>query len=324
MLELLQSDAFQSFLNLLIALFIMLIVGFVAGKLGIIDGVASKRLSKLIINIGQPALIIYNLIAMPYSSENLGLGFLTLAFGIGLHIFMAVPAYFAFMRFKNMDERKLSEFATVFGNVGFIGIPILKALLGEEMGGFQGIFFNVSFQLMIWTWGIMILARKRDDIKITPKKVFINFGTIPSVIGIALYLLKGIDGFFIPQPIIQSTQFIQNLCTPISMLIIGALLATLNWKQILGSGKVYYLCFVKLLLLPMAICALMRLFGCGSEWILFAAAVTSMPSATTVSMLAELHDISPGYSAQAVGTTSLLSIVTMPCVILFAQWLISL
>ena len=167
----------NSFLNVIFALFIMLIVGYVVGKLGIMDSVASKRFSKMIINVGQPALIIYNLIKMDYSPENLGLGFLTLGFGLGLHIFMAIPAYFAFSRFKNIDERKLSEFATIFGNVGFIGIPILESLFGAR-GAFMAIFFNVSFQLMIWTWGIMILARKRDDIKITPKKVLLNFGTV--------------------------------------------------------------------------------------------------------------------------------------------------
>lgn len=313
----------NAFLNVIIALFVMLIVGYVAGKLNIIDSVASKRLSKMIINIGQPALIIYNLIKMDYSPENLGLGFLTLGFGLGLHIFMAIPAFFAFSRFRNLDERKLSEFASVFGNVGFIGIPILESLFGDK-GAFMGIFFNVSFQLMIWTWGIMILARKREDIKITPKKVLINFGTIPSLIGIILFLLKGIDWFYIPQPLVLSASYITALCTPISTLIIGALLATRTWKQILGSGKIYYVCVVKLLLMPVLVCALMRLLGCSADWILFAAAVTSMPSATTVSMLAELYDISPGYSAQVVGTTSLLSIATMPCVIWIAQWLIAL
>lgn len=313
----------NAFLNVIIALFVMMIVGYVAGKLNIIDSVASKRLSKLMIHIGQPALIIYNLIKMDYSAENLGLGFLTLGFGLGLHIFMAIPTFFAFSRFENLDERKLSEFAALFGNVGFIGIPILESLFGDK-GAFMGIFFNVSFQLMIWTWGIMILARKRHDIKITPKKVFVNFGTIPSLIGIVLFLLKGFDWFYIPQPLMLSASYITALCTPISTLIIGALLATRTWKQIFGSGKIYYLCAIKLLALPVLVCVLMRLLGCGADWILFAAAVTSMPSATTVTMLAELYDIFPGYSAQAVGTTSLISIVTMPCVIWFAQWLIAL
>ena len=311
------------FLNMIFTLFIMLIVGYVSGKLGIIDGVASKNLSKLIIHIGQPAMIIYNLVKMEYSAQNLGIGFITLAFGLGFHVFLAVLAYFAFLRYRDIDARKISELAAIFGNVGFIGIPILESVFGE-IGAFQGAFFNVSFQLLLWTWGIVILARKRNDIKITPKKVILNFGTVPSAIGIALFLMKGIKGFFIPQPIMLSLSFIAALCTPISMLIIGALIASRSLKPMLCSGNIYYLCVMKLLVLPIVICGLMRLLGCDAEWILFAAVVASMPSATTVTMLAELHDISPVYSAQAVGATSLFSVATMPCVVWIAQWLISL
>lgn len=307
-----------SFLNTIFTLFILLMVGYVAGKLGIIHSVASKNLSKLIIQIAQPAMIIYHLVRMDYSAQNLGLGFLTLAFGLGLHVVLAILSYVAFLRFKNLDERKLSEFAAIFGNVGFIGIPILESLFGAK-GGFMGAFFVVSFQLVIWTWGIIILARKRDDIKITPKKVFLNFGTVPSAIGIVFFLLKGLNGFVIPQPILLGLSYLSGLCTPISMLIIGALLAGRSVKQILGSGKVYYLCAVKLLILPLVICALMRLLGCGDDWILFAAVVTSMPSATTVTMLAELYDIQPGYSAQTVGATSLFSLATMPAVLWIVQ-----
>ena len=314
---------YTSLLNMIATLFLMLIVGYVAGKLGIITDTASKNLSALIIKIGQPAMIIYNLVKMGYSAENLGLGFLTLAFSLGLHIFLAVVSYVAFLRFRNVDERKLSEFSAIFGNVGFIGIPILESVFGDK-GGFMGSFFNVGFQLMVWTWGIIILARKRADIKITPRKVIANFGTIPSAVGIALFLLKGIDGFFIPVPFMQGLSFLAALCTPISMLIIGALLAKRSVKQILGSGKIYYLCLIKLVVTPLLVCALMRLLGCDADWIIFAAVVVSMPSATTVSMLAELHDISPGYSAQAVGTTSLLSILSMPCVIWLAQKIIEL
>ena len=248
------------FLNMIFTLFIMLIVGYVSGKLGIIDGVASKNLSKLIIHVGQPAMIIYNLVKMEYSVQNLGIGFITLAFGLGFHVFLAVLAYFAFLRYRDIDARKISEFAAIFGNVGFIGIPILESVFGE-IGAFQGAFFNVSFQLLLWTWGIVILARKRNDIKITPKKVILNFGTVPSAIGIALFLMKGIKGFFIPQPIMLSLSFIAALCTPISMLIIGALIASRSLKPMLCSGKIYYLCVMKLLVLPIVICGLMRLLG---------------------------------------------------------------
>lgn len=323
---------FTALLNMIATLFLMLIVGFFAGKLGIVSPTASKNLSRLIITIGQPALIIYSVVRMDYSTENLLLGLEVLVFGILLHAVLAVISYFAYFRFRQLDERKITEFATIFGNVGFIGIPILESLFGAK-GAFMGAFFVVSFNLVLWTWGISILARKRDDIKLTPKKILVNYGTVPSAIGFVLFLAKGLFPTVLPADVISVTatvcspfmmclSYMASLCTPVSMLIIGALLAGRSLKQILGSGKIYYLCFIKLLVIPAIVIVLMRLFGFDAEWILFAATVTSMPCATTVTMLAELHDIAPGYSAQAVGTTSLLSIASMPCVIWFAQWLI--
>ncbi len=321
------------FLTLIATLFLMLIVGYVAGKLGIVNSVASKNLSRLIITIGQPALIIYSLVRMPYTHEDLLLGIKTLGFGLVLHGVLALLSYFAYFRFRDLDERKITEFATIFGNVGFIGIPILESLFGA-MGAFMGAFFVVSFNLVLWTWGISILARKRDDIKLTPKKILLNFGTVPSAIGFVIFLLKGLLPSLLPTEalkvvdvcapsVMQALSYVASLCTPVSMLIIGALLATRTPRQIFGSAKIYYLCLVKLLLIPMLVCVLMKLCGFDANWILFAATVTSMPSATTVTMLAELYDITPGYSAQAVGTTSLFSIATMPMVIAFAQFLIT-
>ena len=107
------------------------------------------------------------------------------------------------------------------------------------------------------------------------------------------------------------------------MFIIGALLATCSLKQIFSSGKLYYLSAVRLIIVPLIVCGVLKLIGL-DNWILFGAAVTSMPSATTVTMLSELYDINPKFSAQAVGTTSLFSVVTMPCVMFVAQKLLEL
>ena len=75
--------------------------------------------------------------------------------------------------------------------------------------------------------------------------------------------------------------------------------------------------------MPLIVAAILKLIGL-DNWILFAAAVTSMPSATTVTMLSELYDIDPQYSALTVGSTSLFSIVTMPCVMFVAQLILNL
>lgn len=325
---------FAPFLNTVITLFFMLIVGFVAGKLNIVSSVASKNLSRLIITIGQPALIIYSLIRMEFTVDNMKLGLLTLGFCFLFHGFLAVLAFFAFLWIKNFDERKISEFAALFGNVGFIGIPILESLFGPT-GAFMGAFFMAGFNMMVWTWGIAVMGRKRPDIKLTPKKVILNYGVVPALIGIFLFIMKGICITYLPEmplkllsavgtPIQMCLSYMASLCTPVSMLIIGALLASRTAKQIFGSLKIYYLSLIKLLAFPFLVCVATWLFGMSDQWILFATTVAAMPCATTVTMLAELYDISPGYSAQAVGTTSLLSLATMPLMLMLANFLISL
>ena len=324
---------FVPFLYTVITLFFMLIVGFVAGKTGVVSNTASKNLSRLIIAIGQPALIIYSVIRMEYTTENLVLGFQTLGFGLLIHAILALLSFGACYWLGDLNERKITEFSAIFGNVGFIGIPILETLFGAR-GAFMGAFFVVSFNVFLWTWGIVILSRKRPDIRLTPQKL-LNFGTVPSMIGLGIYVLKGVLPTVLPSgvtaavttvsiPVMSCLSYMASLCTPVSMLIIGALLAERSAKQIFLSGKIYFLCLIKLIVFPLAICGVMYLLGCSDQWILFAATVLAMPCATTVTMLAEIHDIAPGYSAQGVGTSSLLSIATMPCVLWLIQRMIEL
>lgn len=323
---------FASLLNTIITLFILMSVGFILSKIGIIDEVASKRLSKIIIVIGQPCLIIGALVKMKYSADQLGLGLATAGFGIIVHIIMALISFIACKPFRNLDERKLTEFAMIFGNVGFIGFPILQSLFGDR-GLFMGSFFIVSFNLVLWTWGIAILARKRDDIKLTVKKVLINYGTIPCAIGVIIYILN-LDLPTNARFLYDAITYIGNLCTPISTIIIGALLARRSLLKLFTNGKIYYLSLMKLIVIPAIICLIMKLIGFnsdlmlfgvnGTDWTLFMVAVCCMPSATTVTMLAEVHDISPAYSAQAVGMNSLLSIISMPIVMKIAEFIMNI
>lgn len=310
---------FSAFLNTVITMFIILIVGFVLGKTNVIDSTASKKLSKLIITVAQPALIINSIISIRYSEDNLKLAIISLLFALVMHFIMAIIAFLACMKIKNLDERKVTEFAMVFGNIGFLGIPVLGSLFPEN-GAFVASFFIVSFNILLWIIGLGILARKRDDIKLSAKKIFINKGTVPSLIGFVIFLIPALlPDFTLPVFMTKSVSYIASLCTPVSMLIIGALLAPRSLKTIFGSGKVYYLCLFKLLIIPLFFCVTLKLIGFSDFWVLFITAVSAMPSATSASMFAELYDTAPGFSAQGVGTSTLLSIGTMPLVILIAS-----
>ncbi len=315
---------FTALLTIIATLFLLMACGFYARKRGIMDDVASKRLSTLIIQIGQPMMIVSALAEAEFSMDNLKDGLIVVGLGLVLHAIMAVMAFFLCKGFRDLDERKITEFSLVFTNTGFIGFPIMEALFGPK-GLFLASFYVVSFNLFIWSWGIAILARKRTDIKLTVRKIFINLGSVPCLIGILIYMLAiPIPGFALPEFLLKFMSYLSGLCTPISVLITGALLATRTPKQIFGSGKIYYFSAFKLIGIPLVVCVIGKLIGLSDNMVLFCTVEAALPAAATITMFSEIYDLNAGYASQTVGTSSLLSIGTLPVVILIAQWIVSL
>ena len=315
---------FSALLTIIATLFLLMACGFFARKKGIIDDVASKRLSSLIIKIGQPMMIISALTEADFSYENLRDGLLIVVLGFVLHSFIGILAFLLCKGFRDLDERKITEFSLMFTNGGFIGFPIMEALFGAK-GLFLAAFYNISFHLFIWSWGIGILARKRSDIKLTVRKVFINLGSIPCLIGVLIYMLAiPFPGFALPAFVSKFMMYLSNLCTPISVLITGALLATRTPKQIFGSPKIYYFSVMKLIALPLIVCVLGKLIGLPHDMILFATVEAALPSAASITMFSEMYGLNSGYASQTVGTSSLLSVGTMPLILLLAEWIVSL
>lgn len=315
---------FTALLTIIATLFLLMACGFFARKKNIIDDVASKRLSTLIIKIGQPMMIVSALVEAEFSMDNLKDGLLIVVLGMVLHALMAVMAFFLCKGFRDLDERKITEFSLVFTNAGFIGFPIMEALFGAK-GLFLASFYVISFHLFIWSWGIAILARKRPDIKLTVKKIFINLGSVPCLIGVLLYMaVIPFPSFAIPAFISKFMMYLSNLCTPISVLITGALLATRTPKQIFGSGKIYYFSAMKLAVIPLIVCVIGKLIGLPHDMILFATVEAALPSAASITMFSEMYGLNSGYASQTVGTSSLLSIGTLPLILKLAEWIVTL
>lgn len=313
------SIPFDQFLTVIATIFFLLIVGYIIQKVGIVDDISSNRLSKLIVGIAQPMLLFSSLIGMDFTPETAKTGFRMLLIGLCLHAFMAAFAFFACKKIKDLDERKITEFAMLMGNCGFIGFPIFESLFGDE-GLFLGAFFIISFQLTLWTWGLMILARKRTDIKIRLKQILINKGTVPCAIGLVFFF----SGIRLPEFVISGCDYLAGLCTPISVLITGALIATKPIKQFFTLPKLYYLSAMKLVVLPILVCAVMSLLNFDANTIIFCTIAAAMPSAAVASMFGSIYSISPSYASQAVGFTTLLSVGTMPLIMLIVPKIIEI
>ncbi len=308
--------SFTTFIDLLEVigiLTLLLITGYISRRVNLIDDMGSKRLSSLIIKLGQPMMIVGALISKPFSTEALKTGLFFMLIGFLIHPLMMGLAWLTGPLYRDVNQRKISLFALTFTNCGFIGFPILDAIFPGE-GSFIGAFFVIGFHIYVWTLGIYILGKGRDDVKLTPKKAFLNPGTVPCVIGLGLYLLKAVVPY--PQFTIDFTVSLYAICMPISVLITGALIAKQGLLRMARTPSLYIFNTIKLLGIPLIVCLIAKLVTLGMadsyNTILFCTVIAALPSGATISMLGEMYDISPEYAAQCVGSSSILSIGTLP------------
>jgi predicted permease len=254
-----------------------------------------------------------------FSVDNLLRGFTVTGIGFGVMAVSALIAFFAVSFFKDFDEKKIGQFGLIFANAGFMGIPVLKATFGD-IGAFYGAFFQITFHLTLWTYGMFILSRKRDDIKFKPFNMFVNFGTVPVLIGVILYIIP----FQLPAPVTMTMNMLSSVCAPGSMVIVGSILASIPIKSLLTDIKVYYLALIKLIVLPAVICCLFVLFGMSEEFVYLFTLLAALPTATNTAMYAQKYEIAPQSGAKIASFTTVFSMATVPLMKYFAGLILSL
>lgn len=293
-----------------ITMFLLVAVGYIFAKTGFLPASFTKRLSDLVCCVAQPFMIVNAILGIPYSPDDLKTGGIILLLGLLLHGIAAGVALLATRRFKDQGERRISEYACIFANCGFMGLPVLESLFGKT-GLFWGAFYIIAFNCIAWTYGMFVLSRANSAIRMNPRKILLNYGTVPSIIGLVLYLAR----ISLPQPLLSATSYMGSLCTPLSMVITGALLARLPLKSVFLKPKVYYISAVKLILLPAAVLALTTLLHFPTDMRIFSVTIVSLPAAANTAMFGESYDIQPEYAASLVGLSTLLSVATIPLVL---------
>ena len=290
-------------------LVLLIAVGYFAGRVGLLDDRTRKSLSDIVIKICQPAMIARALLGNDYSPELLKTGLFVALIGLCAHAVIALAAHLLVLRVKDADERKIFEFSLIFANCAFIGFPILEAAFGEK-GLFYGSFYVVSFNIVMWSYGMLLLGRGRSDIKPSVKKMFLNYGTTPCLIGLALYVIRvPVPGF-----ILRGAGYLSGVCTPVAALVIGGLISSLGLKKLFSDGRIYLFCLGKLIIIPILLGVCAKLCWLPAEFVYLVALMGSLSTAANTAMFAEIYGIKPTLAAGAVGMSSLLSAAAIPLV----------
>ena len=301
-------------INTVLTLFIIVVVSCIATKCKLIDEAFTKGFSTFIICVAQPFMIMSALSGVDFSVENLknglvvtGIGFVSMAVCAGI-------AAVATLKFSSLDEKKIGQFALIFSNSGFMGIPVMKATFGE-IGAFYGAFFVITFHIVLWTYGMYVLSKGRTDIKVKPLNMLVNYGTIPVIIGIILYVLP----FDMPASVSQAMNMLSSMCAPGSMIIVGSIIASMPLRKLFTDGKVYYICAVKLIVCPAVVCVLCTVCGIPSELVYLFTLIAALPTATNCAMYAQKYDIKPDFAAKIASLTTVFSMATIPAMMYLAS-----
>ena len=287
-------------------LFILMGLGALGAKTGLLRPEGKQTLSNLLVNLVVPAMII-NSYRMDFSPEILR----NLLAAFALSILSSLLGLVITLLFtaRSKDSRTpIFRFACVFSNAGYMGLPLISALFGSEGLLYASAYFTI-FNLLLWTLGYSIVSGSSD-----PKKVAGSLLRCPAiyaiVVGLVLYL------FQIPLPtlITQPMELLGDMNTPLSMLITGMLIASGDLRRILTDKHIWELTVIRMFFIPVltiAAFAALGLFryGMATQVVLL---LECCPAAAITSVFAVQFRHDEQFAAGSVVLTTLLSILFLP------------
>ena len=283
-------------------LFLMMAVGFLLGKLGKLTSGGLSQMSFLLLYIVSPCLIIecFQVEATPALLRELGTGAVVTFACYAVYVALSQLLF----RRQAQDDRDSLRFAVVYGNIGFMGVPLVQSILGAD-AMIYGALSLVAFNLLSWTHGVVVMGGRKA---LSPRKVILN----PGVIGLAVALVLFLGHVTLPSPVGNAVSFLADLNSPLAMVVIGAQMASANLGQIFRRPVLYASSAVRLAAVPAltAVC----LLPLGLNPALYCASVilSAAPVAGTTSMFAQQFGRSTVTAAQVITLSTLLSIITLP------------
>ncbi len=292
-----------------VIVFLLIAVGFTLKKAKKIDTHTSKQLTDLLLMVVTPCVLI-NSYQKEFKSE-LAFNLLTAAiFTIIIHIVMIVISTIIYRK-EETKKYRINIFSAVYSNCGFMAIPLLTAVLGED-GVFYGSAYLAFFNIFYWTHGVALYTGDWKSLSI--KKAILNPGVIGTLLSLALFFLN----ISLPNIILEPVKYLAGLNTPIAMIILGVYLADIDFGKTLRRLSIYTVSLLRLIVFPVLaviLAKLMRLDETVATAVLISAAC---PTATVTTLFAAKFGLDAGYASEVVSVSTLLSVITIPLIMMIA------
>ncbi|ULQ59868.1 AEC family transporter [Brucepastera parasyntrophica] len=296
----------------ILALFILMGVGFVTGKLRILDQGTTKGLSRLIIKTSLPALIFMSF-QKPFSRELFGEAMATLLTS-GLFYAGIILLSLAAVKLLRVSKEQSGVYAFTlsFSNAAFIGFPVVTSILGEE-ALFLTAIHNIFFNLLAFSIGIIIIGKgigqepQKHSFRALIGKA-LNINVFASIAGFILFIFS----VYIPPFIAMPLNMLGSITTPLAMIVTGAILSEAKLAPILKNWRMYIVSILRLVVWPFLTAVILRLCNVSGDPFYITVIIAGMPAASNASLLAAVYGGDAESASAIVCMTTLLSVVTIP------------
>lgn len=295
-------------------LYIIVAVGFICDRVGLYTEKAARLTNDLLFYIVTPAIIVQSFTAIAYTPESLRNLLLSFLGGAALHV-AAILISLPFFRKGDKRTANVYKFACVYGNVGYMALPLAAAVLGDE-----GVFFCsgvlIPFNIFAFTHGVHLMtSTSGEKTKFDVKALILNPGVISVVIGMPLFLLH----ITLPRILAEPVSYIASLNTPLAMLMFGTYLSKTDLRKMFFRKETYFVAFLKLIVLPAVMLGGLKLLGVPSVLCTALLISASAPTANNTVMFATKYGNDTAAASQTIAVVSFLSVLTMPLFIAAAQ-----
>ena len=296
-----------------IILFLLIGVGVNCGKIRLLSELSVKEVTNFVLYIVTPCIMIQTF-QRPFDAALAGLFLQAVLFAVITTVAAWLLARFT-LHSPDSRRQNVYRFAAIFSNCGFMALPLENALLGSD-GLFFGAAYLATLNVFAWTMGIQIMSGSPKPPSL--KKILLN----PCVIGVFVGLALFFSSITLPQLIETPVEYLAALNTPLPMIVIGYHLSKADLTSILRDLRAWLAMTERLILIPLiglAIGLAMHM-----DTMAFIACMVGLcaPTGAICTMFSVTHGQDTELSVSLVSVSTLLSILTMPLIIVLAQTLV--
>lgn len=286
-------------------LVLIMLLGYLCARIGITGPEFNQRVTPLMVKVLLPATILNSVLSVPdFSGRELLDYILVMTVMVALQM---LPAWFLprLMRTRSGDVGA-TRLVTAFGNVGFVGLPVVAAIFGDEMVFFASL-CNIPFNLALYSCSAAQLSP--DGGRVRWQDV-LNAPVIATLLSVVLLLSR----VHVPGVLADTISSVSGVTIPLSMLVIGTSLGGISVRSVLTDWRVYVVSAVRLLVCPLLTWLVLRPFAAGAL-LGISVLMAACPSAMLVTALCLQYGRSDAFASKCIFLSTVLSAVTIPLLI---------